>query len=48
MFLAGGLLLIEPKLMTDIIGLALIVLGLLWQIRKRKAEAKDNMDNTAA
>jgi len=36
MFLAGGLLLIDPGLVTDMIGAGLIVSTFLWQLRKVK------------
>ena len=36
MFLVGGLLLIEPGLMTDIIGIGLVVLAALWQMLENK------------
>ncbi len=35
-FLAGGLLLIDPGVVTDIIGLTILLLALLYQIRKAK------------
>ena len=31
LFLAGGLLLIEPSLITDIIGIVVIIIPILWQ-----------------
>ena len=41
LFLVGGLLMIEPALMTDIVGLMLIVLGAVWQeLENRKFGGK--------
>jgi len=45
MFLAGGLLLIDPKLVTDLVGLGLIALALVWQIRKKKSSSTVNSVN---
>jgi len=36
MFLAGGLLLIEPGLMTDIIGIAIVAVAFIWQVLENK------------
>lgn len=36
LFLAGGLLLIEPGLLTDIIGIVVIVIPMLWQALENK------------
>ena len=36
MFLAGGLLLIEPGLLTDILGIVIIVIPVLWQVLENK------------
>ncbi len=36
LFLAGGLLLVEPSLITDVIGIVLIVLPMLWQLLENK------------
>ena len=36
LFLAGGLLLIEPGLMTDIIGIAIVAVAFIWQILENK------------
>jgi TRAP-type uncharacterized transport system fused permease subunit len=36
LFAAGGLMLIDPGTLTDIIGLAILTLGFLWQWRRRK------------
>ena len=36
MFLAGGLLLIEPGLLTDILGVVIILIPILWQALENK------------
>ena len=36
---AGGLLLVDPGTMTDLIGFTLLLVGLLLQYRRRKAQA---------
>ena len=36
LFLAGGLLLIEPGLMTDILGIVIIIIPILWQNLENK------------
>jgi len=36
LFLAGGLLLIEPGLMTDILGIGLVAVGVVWQMIENK------------
>ena len=36
LFLAGGLLLIEPGLMTDILGIVIILIPILWQTLENK------------
>jgi len=36
LFAVGGLMLIDPGTLTDIIGLAILTLGFLWQWRRRK------------
>ena len=36
LFLAGGLLLIEPGLMTDILGIVIIIIPILWQDLENK------------
>ena len=36
LFLAGGLLLIEPSLITDIIGIVVIIIPILWQAIENK------------
>jgi TRAP transporter 4TM/12TM fusion protein len=38
-FFAGGLMLIDPGLFTDLIGLSMLGLGVLYQVRKKRAEA---------
>lgn len=38
LFLAGGLMLIDPGLITDLIGVALIGVTLLWQLRAKKID----------
>jgi TRAP-type uncharacterized transport system fused permease subunit len=38
-FFAGGLMLIDPGLFTDLIGLSMLGLGVLYQLRKKRAEA---------
>jgi len=45
MFLVGGLLLIDPGLVTDVIGAGLIVSALLWQLRKIKINKAGKVEN---
>lgn len=41
MFMVGGLMLIDPSLITDLTGVCLIGAALLWQVRKRKISASN-------
>lgn len=45
LFLAGGLMLIDPGLVTDIIGAGLIAVTLLWQYKKVKMNKVNNVQN---
>lgn len=38
LFLAGGLLLIDPGAMTDIIGIVILVIVFMYQMKKAKAQ----------
>ncbi|MEN6315082.1 MAG: TRAP transporter permease [Clostridiaceae bacterium] len=45
LFLAGGLLLIDPGLITDLIGAGLIIVTLLWQYKKIKMNQVNKVQN---
>ena len=39
-FFVGGLMLIDPGILTDITGIAMLALGVLYQLRKKRAEER--------